>query len=105
MKYAFIQSECSVYAVSRLCRVLDVCRSAYYEWLRSGPSAHQQKDDRLAEKIKISHQNSRENYGSRRIQDDLKDEGETVSKARVLRLMKQEGLQSKHRKRFKATTN
>ena len=37
--------------------------------------------------------------------DDLKDEGKTVSKARVLRLMKQAGLQSKHRKRFKATTD
>lgn len=105
MKYAFIQSQCLIFTVTRLCQVLDVCRSAYYEWLNNGPSQHQLDDDRLTEKIKISHENSRQNYGSRRIQDDLKDEDETVSKARVLRLMKQEGLASKHRKKFKATTD
>ena len=105
MKYAFIQSQSGIYAVTRLCQVLDVCRSAYYDWLGQATSPHQQEDERLTKKIKISHQNSRETYGSRRIQNDLKDEGEIVSKARVLRLMKQEGLISKHRKKFKATTN
>lgn len=105
MKYAFIRSESSIYPVTRLCQVLDVCRSAYYEWMDRRPSQHQQEDDRLVEKIKTSHENSKETYGSRRIQDDLKDEGEVVSKARILRLMKQEGLESKHRKKFKATTN
>jgi transposase InsO family protein len=35
----------------------------------------------------------------------LNDEGETIRKTRVLRLMKQEGLRSKYRKKFKATTN
>ena len=33
MKYAFIQSQSGIYAVTRLCQVLDVCRSAYYDWL------------------------------------------------------------------------
>jgi hypothetical protein len=33
MKYAFIQSQLDIYAVTRLCEVLDVCRSAYYDWL------------------------------------------------------------------------
>ena len=105
MKYAFIQSQSSVFPVTRLCQVLEVGRSAYYDWINSGPSQRQLEDARLTEKIKISHENSRQNYGSRRIKDDLQDEGETVSKARVLRLMKQEGLQSKHCKKFKATTN
>ena len=105
MKYAFIQTESVFYRVSRLCQVLEVCRSGYYDWLASGPSQHQLDDDRLKEKIKISHDNSRESYGSRRIKDDLEEEGETVSKERVLRLMKQAGLQSKHSKKFKATTN
>lgn len=105
MKYAFIQTQCLFFRVSLLCQVLEVCRSAYYDWLASGPSQHQLDDDRLKEKIKISHENSRDSYGSRRIKDDLKDEGETISKARVLRLMKQEGLQSSHAKKFKATTN
>ena len=105
MKYAFIQSQSLFFPVTRLCQVLEVCHSAYYDWLNSGPSQRQLEDARLTEKIKTSHENSRQCYGSRRIKDDLNDEGETVSKARVLRLMKQEGLQSKHSKKFKATTN
>ncbi len=105
MKYAFIRSQSAIFPITRLCQVLEVCRSAYYDWLNNSPSQRLLEDARLTEKIKVSHEKSRHNYGCRRIKDDLNDEGETVSKARVLRLMKQEGLQSKHSKKFKVTTN
>ena len=105
MKYAFIQSQRDAYPAIRLCNALDVSTSAYYSWCKRPPSRHQEEDDRLVEKIKTSHQTSRENYGSRRIRDDLITDGEVISKTRVSRLMKQEGLRSKHTKRFKVTTN
>ena len=105
MKYAFIQSQCDSFAVTRLCEIFNVCRSAYYDWCTRLPSRHQQEDEKLATKIKNSHENSRQLYGARRIQDDLKDEGFVVSKARVGRLMKREGLHSKRRNNFKITTN
>ena len=105
MKYAFIQSQSGTFAVTRLCAIFDVCRSAYYAWRTRLPSRHEKEDKKLAKKIKISHKKSRDLYGARRIQDDLKDEGIRISKARVRRLMKQEGLQSKRRNNFKITTN
>ena len=105
MKYAFIQKQRNSYTLARLCQTFDISRSGYYDWLRRAPSQHQLEDARLTVKIKDSHKNSRECYGSRRIQDDLRDDGDAVSKARVLRLMKQEGLCSRHVKKFKATTD
>ncbi len=105
MKYAFIKEHEAHHAVTLLCQVMEVCRSAFYEWLGRPPSQRQQDDDRLIEKIKTSHANSRQSYGARRIQDDLQADGEMVSRTRVSRLMKQADVQSTHRKKFKLTTN
>ncbi|MCU7906142.1 MAG: IS3 family transposase [Candidatus Thiodiazotropha sp. (ex Epidulcina cf. delphinae)] len=48
---------------------------------------------------------SRGIYGARRILKDLVDDNECVSRTRVGRLMKQQGLESKGKRKFKATTN
>jgi len=56
-------------------------------------------------KIKISHENSHNSYGARRIKDDLQDGGDQVSRRRISRLMEQETLQSTHKKKFKVTTD
>jgi transposase InsO family protein len=52
-----------------------------------------------------SFQASRQNYGTQRIQRDLREWGETVSRRRIGRLMKQTGLVCKTIKKFKVTTN
>jgi putative transposase len=105
VKYAFIRSEARNHAVTCLCLVLGVSRSAYYDWIDRPPSRRQVEDDRLTEKVKTSHENSRGNYGARRIRDDLLEDDEIVSRDRISRLMKNEGLKSKHTKKFRVTTN
>ena len=105
MKYAFIRAQRRYHAVTLLCRVLEVSRSAYYDWIDRPPSRRQVEDDRLVEKIKTSHQNSKATYGARRIRDDLMEDDEIVSRERTSRLMKREGLKSKHTKKFKITTD
>ena len=84
---------------------MDVSRSAFYDWLGRPPSQHQQDDKRLTQKIRTSHENSRGHYGSRRVKDDLHSNKEQVSRARISRLMAQEGLQSTHGKKYKVTTD
>ena len=84
---------------------MSVSRSGYYEWLSSPPSARAQKDQALKAKIKKSHEASRKNYGTRRIKDDLADLGEQVSRQRIGRLMREEGLACKTKRKFKATTD
>lgn len=44
-------------------------------------------------------------YGERRIKDDLADMGKHISRQRINRLMKDEGIVCKTRRRFKASTN
>jgi putative transposase len=85
--------------------VLNVGRIAFNDWIDRPPSKHQQEDVRLTEKFKTSHENSRCHYGSRRVKDDLQDDGEQLSRPRISRLMAQEGLQSCHKKKFRVTTD
>ena len=106
MKYAFISEQRASHTIVLLCEVLAVCRSSFYDWLSRSPSDREVEDTALAEKIKASHKHSRGSYGSRRIKDDLQDEGDQVSRRRIQRLMAQEALQSTHaKKKFKVTTD
>jgi len=81
-----------------------VCRSAFYAWKQSPTSAKEQEDKSLSNIIKISLNEGRETYGTRRIQQDLMSKNLTVSRRRIGRLMESEGLKVKTKRKFKATT-
>jgi putative transposase len=54
--------------------------------------------------VHTSFAESRRNYGSPCVHDDLIDWQERVSRRRVVRLMQEDGLQARVRKRYKHTT-
>lgn len=88
-----------------MCRVFEVSRSGYYEW-RSRPSSQRaQQDKALKARIREHHDESRKTYGTRRLQKKLAGDDRPVSRRRIARLMKEEGLACKTRRKFKATTN
>ena len=105
VKYAFIESHQDTFVVTRMCDMMDVSQSAYYDWLKRPDSARSLEDRRLGEKVKKFHEKSREIYGARRIRQDLEEDDELISRTRVGRLMKLQGLESKVKRKFKATTN
>ena len=105
MKYAFIKLHQATFTVTRMCDMMEVSCSAFYDWLKRPESARSLEDRRLSEKVKKSHQKSREIYGARRIVKDLVEDDEVISRERVGRLMKQQDLESKSKRKFKATTN
>ena len=105
MKFAWIATEKATFRVSALCRALGVAPSGYYAWVRRPPSARAQRDRRLKTLVRASHEASKQRYGSPRIHRDLVEQGEAVSRKRVIRLMQEEGLQARARKRFTCTTN
>lgn len=80
-------------------------RSGYYAWKNNLQSVRDSEDIRLSELIKKSFDESRNTYGTKRIQDDLKGWGEKISKRRIGKLMAKLGLRYKTRKKFKATTH
>lgn len=88
-----------------MCSVLGVPRSGYYEWQERPESTHSAADNRISQKIKTVFENNRKTYGTRRIKRDLAEIGEIVSRPRISRLMKKQGLECKSKRKFKATTN
>jgi putative transposase len=104
VKFAWIVAEKAFFRVSELCRALAVSPSGFYAWSRRPPSAHTQRDQRLRVRIRASFEASKHRYGSPRIHRDLLEEGEAVSRKRVIRLMQEDDLVARRRKRFKCTT-
>ena len=105
MRYAFIEAEKAFASIEWMCKRLGVSSSGFYAWRKRQPSTRAKKDEQLKVLIKASFDESRKTYGSPRIHEDLRDDhGEKVGRNRVIRLMQEEGLHARARKRFKCTT-
>jgi len=83
---------------------LQVTRSGFYAWDRRAESAHAQRDRQLRVLVRASFEASKHRYGSPRIHEDLLEQKERVSRKRVIRLMQEDGLKARARKRFTCTT-
>jgi putative transposase len=105
VKFAFIAVEKASAPVSALCKVLEVSRSGYYAWERRVPSARSLEDAKLRVHIAAIHERSRGLYGAPRVHAELRESGVRVSRKRVARLMGELGLESRRKRRFKATTD
>ncbi len=105
MKYEFIRQHRKEHKVMRLCEVMEVSTSGFYDWLDRPESERSRENRRLTEKIRHYHQPSREIYGSPKIHRDLVAKGETCGIHRVARLMRTAGIQSKMARKFVITTD
>lgn len=105
MKYWFIDQHHSSHGVQKMCRVLGVSRSGYYGWKKQPQSKRQKENEKLLVYIKESHKISKETYGSPRIAEDLWARGIVCGENRVARIMKENGIMAKTKRKFKATTN
>lgn len=92
------------FAVERMCRVLRVSRGGYYAWLDRPPSARQAETAEMRRLIRKAHSESRGRYGSPRITASLRAEGLRISRPRVARLMRLDGLRSIVKKRHRPST-
>ena len=102
---AFVEAEKQAGGnVVKACDLLQVSRSAFYQWRKQVPSARQVSDAELTEKIREIHVASGGTYGAPRVHDELRDKGWHVAKKRVARLMIQAGLAGRCRRRTRRTT-
>lgn len=86
-----IKANAHKYPVSAMCRVLQVNRSTYYYESKQHPD-----ESGLVSEIKEIFRTSRNNYGTRKIKKELMNTGKQVSRRRIGRIMKQEGLVSNY---------
>lgn len=94
--YAFIKANQRQYKVQVMCRVLGVAPSGYYAWLEKPISNRGQEDARLLRLVRASYTASHGVYGAPRVFLDLREAGETCSKHRVARLMREHHLRALH---------
>jgi putative transposase len=102
--FAWIEAEKAEFPIAKLCRYLQVSASGFYAARGRPESAHTQTDRRLRVLVRASFDESRQRYGSPRIHEDLIEQAEHVSRKRVIRLMQEDGLEARARKRFRCTT-
>ena len=92
--YPFIEAEKAEQDgnVAKACVLLEVSRSAYYEWSKHIPSARDLSDADLGDKIVDIHTESRGTYGAPRIITKLAQAGICVGQKRVARRLVRRGL-------------
>jgi putative transposase len=92
--------------IRSLCEALEVSPSGYYDWSnrQAQPGPRAQENARLLQQILQIHQESRQTYGSPRIQVVLRQAGHTHGRHRIARLMRQQGLCGRAKGRFRVCT-
>lgn len=80
---------------------MEVSRSGFHAWLNRPASAHEVHDARLVQAIDKSFKSSDRTYGARRVWRDVLEEGLTCGLHRIERLMRQNALKARPRRRGK----
>jgi putative transposase len=104
MKYQFIEQQKQEFPVVVMCRVLKVSESGFYAWRKRPTCWRKREDAQLSTHIRQVFTTHQGRYGSPRLHAELKDQGQTISRKRVARLMHEAGLCAKGKRRRVVTT-
>ena len=104
MRHAAVRAHRTQFSVALMCRVLGVGRAGFYAAERREASARAKRDEELRVRIRAVHYQSRRTYGSPRVHAELRASGERCGRKRVARLMREEGLRVKVRRRPRPQT-
>lgn len=106
MKYAWIDAHGKAFALTEMCAVLEVSISGYRAWKRGGtPGRKRLTDAQMLVVIRAIHAELKGAYGSPRMIRELRLRGFTAGKERVERLMRENGIHARHKRRYKVTTD
>jgi putative transposase len=94
------------HSILSLCHHLEVSPSGYYDWQkrRLAPGLRVLENQALAQDIKKLHAQSRQTYGSPRIQMELRKAGRRHGRNRIARLMQEEGICGRQKGRYRVRT-
>jgi putative transposase len=101
VKFRFIKEHLAdAYPVEVACDVLGVSRSGYYAWRDRPRSARAERREELAAKVKAVHEQNRRVYGSPRVCAALRASGERVCENTVAKVMRQQRIRAKAKKKY-----
>ena len=105
MKYAWIDKHRRTYSTMMMCELLSVSRSGLHQACVRSPSKRSLEDEHLVKQIRQSQSKHRGRYGRRRMTTEVSEaQGRQVNHKRVARVMREHGLQSHKRRRFRVVT-
>jgi transposase InsO family protein len=107
MAYRFMKANKGRYAVKKMAGLFGVSRGAYYKWAKNGVARRRKEADAellaLIREIAARH---RRRYGSPRVRRELRDRyGKRVSLKKVARIMRENGLNARRRRKYIPTTD
>ena len=103
MKFGFIAKHRGTWPVDVLCEAFGVSRSGFYAWRYRAPSRRTRTDEAILATVRMSFRQSGRTYGARRILADVRDAGHRCGRDRVARLMRQDALRARPRRRASPT--
>jgi putative transposase len=99
VKFSFVAKHRGIWPAGWLCGALGVSRGGFYSWLTRPPSARSRSDEELSAKVRASFLASDRTYGARRVWHDMLSDGVSSSLHRIERLMRQQALRARPRRR------
>jgi putative transposase len=99
VKFAFIAKHRGTWPAEWMCGALGVSRGGFYAWLTRPPSDRSRSDEELTAKVRTSFIGSDRTYGARRIWRDVLADGVSCGLHRIERLMRQQALRARPRRR------
>jgi putative transposase len=99
MKFAFVAKHRAIWPVAWLCKALDVSTSGFHEWLNRNPAKRTLENGNLLGLIRQSFHDSDRTYGARRVWRDVLAEGVSCGLHRIERLMHENALKARPRRR------
>jgi len=103
--YEMIDTERDNFPIGMMCAILEVSRSGYYAWKNRELSTQDRNNQMLESEIEVIHEQSRRTYGSPRVHAELQARGFEVGKNRVARIMQENSICGRQRRKFKKTTD
>lgn len=104
MIFSSIKQNRDVWPVRLQCRTLGVSASGFYAWIKRRPSQRAVANQNLLQDIQRIHWDNHKRYGSPRVYETLKAEGQRVGRARIEKLMRDNDLCALSKRRVRITT-
>jgi putative transposase len=104
VKFAWIRDHQNDFELNVMCHVFQVSRAGFYAWQKRPAGAKTTRKQELLRRIKAVHATSRGIYGSPRVHAELLEQAVEASVNTVAKYMKEAGIGSKIKRRFRART-
>lgn len=105
MTFGFIEAEKASFPISRMFYVLGISQSGFFAWQERPACRRQQQDMVYLAHIRTAFALSKGTYDSPRMHRDLVDDGHEIGRHRTARLMRENQLIARQKRRFKRTTD